>query len=128
MRFIDVQGLKQVFFAPLDSPRLVFQEDSDRLGTVIRGHEIGHLELTHPNEFQDIKVSRSSQEIEECGFSPDGSFLAAGFAGQIRLLGTEQGFALTDLPVERLPVFAFPPSRDAVLTSDSKGISRWPIQ
>ena len=71
-----------------------------------------------------VSVASSTEEVERCGFSGDGRFLATGHPGYIVLLETASLRSRGGFTVGQFPVFAFDPRGEEMLTSDVSGVTR----
>ena len=87
-----------IFSSLCDGHRIAFGPNGRQIGPVIRGNEIGWLELTRPPEYMDLLFSGTSA-LKDCQFEPSGRILACSW-------GTGVGFCdAADLrPLDGLPV------------------------
>jgi WD40 repeat protein len=127
VRLWHIGSSRQILHTQCDGHRMAFDPEAQRLGTVRRGDELGWLDLTRSSEFQEFAV-QSNSDVELCAFSPDSRVVAGGYAGRIELRRVVDGRGLARLNVEQLPICAFDPLDNAILTSDSRGIHRWTPQ
>jgi len=128
VRLWHIGSFRQVFHSQCEGHRLGFDAEGLRLATIRRGDELGWLDLSRSSEFQEFIAIYANTDLEQCAFSPDGRVVASGYAGQIDLRRVADGRGTVKLPVERLPIFAFDPLGEAILTSDSKGVRRWALE
>jgi WD40 repeat protein len=124
LRLYHLNSLRQVFDAPGDGARLAFDEEGTRLATVVRGDDVGFFEMEKSAQFTERSVASSTSDVERCGFSGDGRFLAIGYAGRITLLETADLVPCGGITVGQFPVFAFDPQGKEMLSSDTTGVTR----
>ncbi len=122
VRLWHIAAYRQVFESACDSRRLWFDEDGVRLGTGQRGEQLGWLDLSRCSEYQELILTRTSTEVERCEFNSNGTLMAAGYPGTIDLRRMPDAQRLATLPVGGLPIFAFDPLGEGIVTSDHRGV------
>jgi eukaryotic-like serine/threonine-protein kinase len=128
VRLWDLISYRQIFHSQCDAHQIRFDASGSHLGSVQRGDNVGWLDLSRSSEFQEMVVGGSSVDVERCEFSPDGRIVAAGYPGQIDLRRLRDGHCVYEIPVQRLPIFAFDPLGDGMVSSDSRGIAYRPTR
>ena len=125
LRLLQSHGGQGIFSSLCDSHQIAFSRDGRRVGPVIRGDEIGWLELTRSAEFVET-VIQSDVPVIDCQFSPDSRVLGARWrtesVGFHETAGLHTSGSLS--PRQQIFAFRFDPRGELLLDADNKGIGR----
>ncbi|HWN97259.1 MAG TPA: serine/threonine-protein kinase [Methylomirabilota bacterium] len=124
LRLMQSHGAQGIFSSLCDGQRIAFSPDGGRVGPVIRGDEIGWLELTRSAEFVE-QVIQSGVPVIDCQFSSDSRLLGTRWGTSVGFHAAAGLHPSGSLPLrQQILAFRFDPRGELLLDADNKGIGR----
>ena len=127
LRLMDVTALRDVFAFPCDTHRIGFQRGGARVGPVLRGSELGWLDIERPSQFRELTTGSTDVELTACRFSPDGSWVACGTATDVVFCEAKAGGRLRQRHPFRMSSLAFDPRDTGLIAPGALGLHRWTL-
>jgi WD40 repeat protein len=124
LRLWQSTGAAAIFKSISDGQRIAFSPDGRRVGPVIRGDDLGWLELARSAEFAD-EVVASGVPMDSCQFTPDSRILAVGWKTSVGFFDHASLRPLGSLPLkQQTTAFRFDPRGETLLDADTRGVGR----
>jgi len=128
-RLWDLTAKRTLLTAAGWSYQLLFSADDRRIGYLQRGRETGFLEVTPSSIFHRLNCKTSpNRGSYSADVSPDGRLVAAAFREGVHIWADQQTHEPFFLPASVCYSVIFTPDGTNLITSDSSGLARWPIQ
>jgi WD40 repeat protein len=124
LRLMQSHGAKGIFSSLCDGHQIAFSPDGRRIGPVIRGDEIGWLELTRSAEFVE-EVIQNGVPVIDCQFSPDSRIIGTRWGTSVGFHDAAGFHPSGALPLKKQTLaFRFDPRGELLLDADNQGIGR----
>lgn len=128
LRLWQSHGGQVIFSAPSDGHRIAFSPDRHRIGPVIRGDDIGWLELARSAELVD-EVVGGAAPVAGGQFTSDGRVLGVNWRTTVGFFDSTGTRTLgSSRPAQRVTAFRFDPRGDALMELGPTGIDRRAIR
>jgi WD40 repeat protein len=127
LRLWQSHGSEVIFSSFSDGQRVAFSPERRRIGPVIRGDEIGWLELARSAELVDEAIGTAPMTSAQ--FTPDGRVLGFAWRSTVGFVDPAGARVLgSSRPGQRVAAFRFDPRGDALIEADQTGIVRRPMR